>query len=230
MKGAWVWYRFRLQQQPIPTQMVTSGILWAIGDAIAQSISQSIEQRFAMKENSTTTIESVDDNKCLEGTLDHKTDWRRVATASSFGIGFVGPVGHFWYEALESVCINRLKLKPNSFRFITTKVMADTFLFGPVHLLAFFTYMGLASGKPWDEVKHDVKRDFLPSYMTEGLGWAIVQVANFRFVPVRHQLLYVNCFCLVDSAYLSWVKHQDNAPWKKYLTSLVSFSPSNTKN
>ncbi len=80
------------------------------------------------------------------------------------------------YEALESVCINRLKLKPNSFRFITTKVMADTFLFGPVHLLAFFTYMGLASGKPWDEVKHDVKRDFLPSYMTEGVGWAIVQV------------------------------------------------------
>jgi len=81
------------------------------------------------------------------------------------------------YEAFESVCINRLKLKPNSFRFITTKVMADTFLFGHVHLLAFFTYMGLASGKPWDEVKHDVKRDFLPSYMTEGLGWAIVQVS-----------------------------------------------------
>jgi len=59
MKGAWVWYRFRLQQQPIRTQMVTSGILWAIGDAIAQSMSRSIEQRLVMKENSTTTIVSV---------------------------------------------------------------------------------------------------------------------------------------------------------------------------
>jgi hypothetical protein len=59
MKGAWVWYRFRLQQQPIRTQMVTSGILWAIGDAIAQSISRSIEQRLVMKENSTTTIVNV---------------------------------------------------------------------------------------------------------------------------------------------------------------------------
>jgi protein Mpv17 len=56
MKGAWVWYRFRLQQQPIRTQMVTSGILWAIGDAIAQSISRSIEQRLVMKENSTTIV------------------------------------------------------------------------------------------------------------------------------------------------------------------------------
>lgn len=89
------------------------------------------------------------------------------------------------YEAFESVCINRLKLKPNSFRFITTKVMADTFLFGHVHLLAFFTYMGLASGKPWDEVKHDVKRDFLPSYMTEGLGWAIVQVSVLLWLIVN---------------------------------------------
>jgi hypothetical protein len=58
MKGAWVWYRFRLQQQPICTQMVTSGILWAIGDAIAQSMSRSME-RLAMKENSTTTIVNV---------------------------------------------------------------------------------------------------------------------------------------------------------------------------
>jgi hypothetical protein len=24
-------------------------------------------------------------------------DWRRVAVTSMFGIGFVGPVGHFWY-------------------------------------------------------------------------------------------------------------------------------------
>jgi hypothetical protein len=36
----------------------------------------------------------------LEGTFDHKTDWRRVAIASFFGIGFVGPVGHFWYAFL----------------------------------------------------------------------------------------------------------------------------------
>lgn len=55
-----------------------------------------------------------------------------------------------------------------------------------------------------------------------------LQVANFRLVPVRHQLLYVNCFCLVDSAFLSWVKHQDDAPWKKYLTGLVSRSPAGT--
>ena len=55
-----------------------------------------------------------------------------------------------------------------------------------------------------------------------------LQVANFRLVPVRHQLLYVNCFCLVDSAFLSWVKHQDDAPWEKYLTGLVSRSPAGT--
>jgi len=41
------------------------------------------------------------------------------------------------YEALERVCINGLKLRPNSVRFIVTKVLSDTLEFGPVHWLAF---------------------------------------------------------------------------------------------
>lgn len=83
------------------------------------------------------------------------------------------------YEALERVCINGLKLRPNSVRFIVTKVLSDTFVFGPVHLLAFFTYMGLASGRPWEIVKQDVQRDFIPTFMTEGTGWMCVQVRKY---------------------------------------------------
>lgn len=28
---------------------------------------------------------------------DFKINWKRVAITSSFGFGFVGPVGHFWF-------------------------------------------------------------------------------------------------------------------------------------
>jgi hypothetical protein len=72
-------------------------------------------------------------------------------------------------------------------------VTADTLIFGPVHLLAFFTYMGLASGKPWDEVKSDVKRDFLPSYMTEGIGWMIVQVRDPHGSKLFNSSVYSYC-------------------------------------
>lgn len=116
----------------------------------------------------------------------------------------------------------RLKLQPNSFSFVGAKVAADGIIFGPVDLLVFFTYMGFSSGKSVAQVKEDVKRDFLPALILEGGIWPIVQVANFRFVPVRYQLLYVNFFCLLDSCFLSWVEQQEDAPWKRWLKSSLS--------
>jgi len=115
----------------------------------------------------------------------------------------------------------KLMLKPNSFRFVATKVAVDGFIFGPLDLLVFFTYMGFSAGKSVPQIKEDVKRDFLPAFVLEGGIWPIVQVVNFRFIPVRYQLLYVNFFCLLDSCFLSWVEQQQDAPWKQWLKSLL---------
>ncbi|XWS17269.1 hypothetical protein CRYUN_Cryun33cG0053200 [Craigia yunnanensis] len=98
----------------------------------------------------------------------------------------------------------------------------DGLIFGPFDLFVFFTYMGLSIGKSVAQVKEDVKRDFLPALILEGGVWPIVQVANFRYVPVRYQLLYVNIFCLLDSAFLSWIEQQKDAPWKQRLASFTS--------
>ena len=37
--------------------------------------------------------------------------------------------------------------------------------------------------------------------------WPIVQGINFRFVPVRHQLLAVNTVCYFDDVFLTYVEH-----------------------
>lgn len=120
------------------------------------------------------------------------------------------------YEYLDRVIRSRLKLQPKSLKFVTAKVAADSIVFGPLDLLIFFSYMGFASGRTIDQVKEDVKRDFLPALLVGGTVWPLVQVANFRFVPVRYQLLYVNLFCLLDSSFLSWVEQQGDAPWKQW--------------
>ena len=36
--------------------------------------------------------------------------------------------------------------------------------------------------------------------------WAPLDIANFAFVPVRHQLLVANMGCLAESVALSFVK------------------------
>ncbi|XP_059658024.1 uncharacterized protein LOC132304386 isoform X2 [Cornus florida] len=151
-----------------------------------------------------------------------KINWRRVATTSLFGFGFVGPVGHFWYEGLDRFIRLRLQLQPKSLRFVATKVAVDGIIFGPLDLLVFFTYMGFSAGKSVAQIKEDVKRDFIPAFMLEGGIWPIVQVVNFRFIPVRNQLLYVNFFCLLDSSFLSWLEQQQDAPWKQWFKSLLT--------
>lgn len=117
---------------------------------------------------------------------------------------------------------SRLHLQPKSMRFVASKVALDGIIFGPLDLLVFFSYMGFSSGKSATQVKEDVKRDFIPAFVLEGGIWPLLQVANFRFVPVRYQLLYVNLFCLLDSCFLSWVEQQQDAPWKQWFKSFLA--------
>lgn len=124
---------------------------------------------------------------------------------------------------MDKFITTKLHLQPKSVRFVATKVAMDGLLFGPIHLLVFFTYMGLSSGKTIPQVKEDLKRNFIPAFLLEGGVWPIVQVVNFRYVPVKYQLLYVNLFCLLDSAFLSWLEQQKDAPWKQRLMTLGPF-------
>ncbi|KNA15315.1 hypothetical protein SOVF_099240 [Spinacia oleracea] len=201
MLKLWRWYQNCLSVHPLKTQIASSGVLWGIGDIAAQYITHSTAHKHL---------------PLLDGDERFIINWKRTALTSMFGLGFVGPVGHFWYEGLDKLIRLRLRLEPKTVRFVATKVAADGIIFGPFDLFAFFTYMGFASGKSILEVKEDVKRDFLPALILEGGAWPIIQVANFRYVPVRYQLLYVNMFCLLDSAFLSWLEQQKDAAWKQW--------------
>lgn len=126
------------------------------------------------------------------------------------------------YEGLDRFIRQRLLLQPGSVRFVASKVAMDGLIFGPFELFVFFSHMGFSTGKSVDQVKEDLKRDFLPALFVESGAWPFVQVVNFRYVPVRYQLLYVNVFCLLDSIFLSWLEQQKDASWKQWFSSSPS--------
>lgn len=50
-----------------------------------------------------------------------------------------------------------------------------------------------------------IGEDFISGLVVDTGFWAPVQTLNFALVPVRRQLLFVNCACVVDAALLSWI-------------------------
>ncbi|CAN7048931.1 unnamed protein product [Brassica oleracea var. botrytis] len=227
----WRWYQRCLTVHPVKTQVISSGFLWGFGDVTAQYITHSTAKpppllrlsvscfrSLSLSLRSSNLCSFVDKDKEADRDAEFKVNWKRVAITSMFGLGFVGPVGHFWYEGLDKFIKLKLRYVPKSTRFVAAKVAMDGLIFGPIDLLVFFTYMGYATGKNTSEVKEGLKRDFLPALALEGGAWPLLQIANFRYVPVQYQLLYVNIFCLIDSAFLSWVDQQKDAAWKQWFT------------
>ncbi|KAK3033794.1 hypothetical protein RJ639_034365 [Escallonia herrerae] len=234
MLRAWKWYQNCLAVHPVKTQVISSGLIWGFGDIAAQAVTHS-----TAKKRCQITVE-LPGEKGVSATFimvdlfpdDDESDLDLRQVIFNYGkerkmcLPREKLMQNFpafdRYEGLDRFIRLRLQLQPKSLRFVATKVAVDGIIFGPLDLLVFFTYMGFASGKSADQVKEDVRRDFLPALILEGGIWPIVQVANFRFVPVRYQLLYVNFFCLLDSCFLSWIEQQQDAPWKQWFKSLVS--------
>ncbi|RZC13903.1 PXMP2/4 family protein 4, partial [Glycine soja] len=196
-----------LSVHPVKTQAISSAILWGVGDLSAQYITHSAAPKKPLQLSDSDAKFTI--------------NWNRLAVTSMFGFGFVGSVGHFWYEGLDKFIRFKLQLMPKSVRSVGTKVAMDGIIFGPLHLFVFFTYMGLCAGKNLPQVKEDLKRNYVPALILEGGVWPVVQVFNFWYVPVKYQLLYVN-FYLLDRAFLSWLEQQKDAPWKKLFASFHS--------
>ena len=96
---------------------------------------------------------------------------------------------------------------PGTAAFVGGKVLADTVLFGPFHVAAFFTIITLVEGGTMKDVKKKIDCDLVPALAAEVAIWPVIQAVNFWKVPVDYQLLVVNGFTVIDAAFMSWVQH-----------------------
>jgi protein Mpv17 len=124
---------------------------------------------------------------------------------ASYGGLFNGVVGHAWYIALDKG-MKRVAV-PGTVGFVGGKVLADTVIFGPFHVAAFFTIITLVEGGTLKDVKKKIDTDLVPALAAEVAIWPVIQAVNFWKVPVEYQLLVVNGFTVIDAAFMSWVQH-----------------------
>lgn len=132
---------------------------------------------------------------------------RRNLLTAGYGALAVGPFGHAWYIGLDRAA--RRFFVPGSPTFIAAKVLADTGIFGPLHVAGYFTFYTLVEGGGLPDVAAKLRTDFWPTFSAELFVWPAVQVANFKLVPLHYQLLVVNLFTILDSCFMSWSRAND---------------------
>ena len=67
--------------------------------------------------------------------------------------------------------------------------------------------MPLIAGKTLADSKLELENKMVSALIMNYKVWPLVQYLNFRYVPCRLQVLWVNTFGLFFNVYLSWVTY-----------------------
>jgi protein Mpv17 len=205
-------YSACLRDYPFHTQVITSGALWFCGDRVAQRVALA-----SCTDPSTTQTRT---GPASEPAF----DIRRSSYNAVYGGIVNGIFGHVWYRELDAWAQRTIGDKPQScsmagpsmgppknvasWRVVGTKVVCDAAIFGPAHVAGYLLVMSLLEGSSFSMSMDTVKNKFLDAYLVECAAWSTVQAVNFRFVPVRYQLLVVNLVTVADAAFMSWWKNR----------------------
>lgn len=91
-------YERQLEKRPVPIQMTTSLLLASSGELLSHAHCAHPPRASLLLFCMQWGLGDVVAQKVAEGRRD--LDNRRVALTAIYGMGFMGPVGHFWYLGL----------------------------------------------------------------------------------------------------------------------------------
>lgn len=163
-------YNAALVKHPVATKALTSLIGFAVGDRIAQSIGTG-----------------------------HFDIWRCLRL-SLYGLLIDGPIGHYFYQLLDS---NICPEDPKSTRSVLTKTAIDQLIWAPVMTVVFLAFITALEGKP-SSIWSVVQAKLGPIYLANLSVWPLWHLINFRYVAPEQRILFNNLVAVAWTTYLSW--------------------------
>lgn len=117
-----------------------------------------------------------------------------------------GPALRFWYGILNK------HIGSTGKTVALKKVFVDQFVFAPTFIIFILGAVGTMQGKSFEVVKKEVSGNYLDVLKANYLIWPWVQIVNFYFVPLHHQVLLVQSVALFWNTYLSWKTNRKLLP------------------
>ncbi|XP_076778445.1 peroxisomal membrane protein 2 isoform X1 [Arvicanthis niloticus] len=166
-------YLLFLKLYPVLTKAVSSGILSALGNLLAQMI----------KKKQKKDAQSLD----VSGLL------RYVV----YGLFVTGPLSHYLYLFME------YWVPPEVPWARVKRLLLDRLFFAPTFLLLFFFIMNLLEGKNVSVFVAKMRSGFWPALQMNWRMWTPLQFININYVPLQFRVLFANMAALFWYAYLA---------------------------
>lgn len=196
------WYEGHLESKPVPTKMVTGAILWGLGDAVAQIVpalffDDSDATSTANNANNSDTVKEVQSKAATV----KEYDYPRTARAMIFGFVIHAPLSHVHFNFLEWMTIRGgfSGMRVPVFKAFMEQFVYWSWFSNSLYHGAMGAMQGMSPQQIYDRIS-DVLWD---TQKAQWVFWIPVQLLNFQFVPVRHQLNVVLLTSVVWTALLS---------------------------
>ena len=200
------WYSNKLDTHPLLTKGITSGLIAAVGDIMCQSLVQvdDKDRKEKGQETGAATASGV--------SADWEWDPARTGRFLVLGAFLVAPCIHQWYGFLSRT------LPGTSVGVVVRRVALDQLVFTPAFLPVWMSSLWaleeLQTGRGGGDTdgKITTKKSIpsrimqeLPTILVANWGlWTPANLINFRFVPLKYQVLYNNSVALFWNVYLSY--------------------------
>jgi protein Mpv17 len=201
----WRSYLTALEKRPLRTTALTTGVLMGSGDLIAQLLlerRQFIPPRWKQwrPSSSMTNNGHMELTQSLTGV--QSFDYLRTGRFLAVGLCAAGPAMFVWYRYLDRL------VRGTGMSVAIRKTAADQLGFLPIYLGSFVGLIAALRGDAPADIARLLRRDMGPMLAASYVVWPVVQIVNFRFVPLRHRVLLINVVCLFWNTYISWRAEQ----------------------
>ncbi|KAI7745183.1 hypothetical protein M8C21_020359 [Ambrosia artemisiifolia] len=149
------WYLRMLDVRPISTKSISAGLIYGAADLTSQSM----------------TIGAFS-----------SLDLIRTLRMAMFGLLFLGPAQHAWFNFLGRI------LPKRDMTTTFKKLIVGQIFYGPSCTAVFFTYNAFLQGESGNEITLRLRRDLLPTLTGGLMYWPVCDFFTYKIIPVHLQV------------------------------------------
>ncbi|KAH6873017.1 hypothetical protein BKA58DRAFT_158567 [Alternaria rosae] len=175
------------QRRPYRTQLISSLVIYFIGDLVAQSIAPEETQKVA---------ENADEKGWVQEWSDGR-DWARTGRALVIG-GLSSIPSYKWFMWLSNNFNYSSKILS-----LSTKVFINQAFFTPLFNSYFFGMQSLLSGATIPEIVERIKNTVPTSWINSCKVWPMVTAFSFTYIPIEYRSIFGGVIAIGWQTYLS---------------------------